>query len=134
MQQLLLRLVQHPSLRQSACLLLWAGTSLSLQLVNRYILHFSIFQTPWFLALVSAGLALVGGRVLLYLLGSTDPLLQQGVATNAWLHVLLLGAVMGAAAGLNTAALQLLPIPSAAVVQVSLNGVCANCSEHWQLS
>ena len=121
----LLQLAFHPQLmRQLLCLLLWCGASLSLLLLNRTLLHYSIFHMPWFLALGSAGLALVAGCVLLCLMnGFSDPLFQGG-NLRVWRHVLLSGALMGTSAGLHNTAMQLLPLPAVVVLQVG-------CADVW---
>lgn len=112
-------LLQHPVTRQFLCLVLWSSVSLTLLLLNRVLLHYSVFQMPCFLALGFVGFAMLAGRVLLYLPGSHDPLFAQS-SMGVWRHVMTVGAFMGASAALSNGALQLLPIPAVVCLQVSV--------------
>ena len=102
----------HSTFRELLWLVLWAILSLNSLLIIRVLIHYDGFEAPFFIAVLAAAVATVVARAFTYLYSTPSPHKRD------WVHLCLLGAIMGGHTALGIASLQLLPVPMALLIQV----------------
>jgi hypothetical protein len=114
--------------KQLLWLVLWVCMSLSSLFANRVLIHYKDFAVPWFLALLSAAIVAVVGRILVFLTAEESSSSEH----KDWLHLSLAGVLMWGSVALNAASLRSLPVPVVILLQVGVFG--AFQSKCWWIS